>query len=57
MDVKSLYIGIPHDDGLKALKFLLDQRAEKNPRLLYCVLQNWYSHTFFLRKSSPFMLT
>ena len=28
MDVKFLYTVIPHEDGLKALKFL-DQRAEK----------------------------
>ena len=31
MDVKSLYTCIPHADGLKALKFFLEQRPKQDP--------------------------
>ena len=31
MDVKSLYTVIPNDDGLRALRFFLEQRTEQSP--------------------------
>ena len=31
MDVKSLYTVIPHHDGLRALKFILDKRPVQEP--------------------------
>ncbi|XP_072016901.1 uncharacterized protein [Amphiura filiformis] len=38
MDVKSLYTCIPHDEGLRALRFFLDQRSEKIPPPTHCAV-------------------